>query len=134
MYLLDTNIISEFVKKKPSKNLIDKVGAVPSASLYTASICVMELRYGALRMPGRADLWGNIEQRIISKLTILDFAYREAIKAAEVLRDLHAAGEPVGIEDVMIAAIALTNSLVVVSANTKHFSRIADLQLENWLI
>ena len=134
MYLLDTNIISEFVKKKPNKNLIGKVEAVPSASLYTASICVMELRYGALRTPGRADLWGNIEQRIISKLTILDFAYREAVKAAEVLRDLHAAGEPIGIEDVMISAIALTNSLVVVSANTKHFSRIADLQLENWLI
>ncbi len=134
MYLLDTNIISEFVKKKPNKNLIGKVEAVPSASLYTASICVMELRYGALRMPGRADLWDNIEQRIISKLTILDFAYREAVKAAEVLRDLHAAGEPIGIEDVMISAIALTNSLVVVSANTKHFSRIAGLQLENWLI
>ncbi len=94
----------------------------------------MGLRYGALRTPGRADLWDNIEQRIISKLTILDFAYREAVKAAEVLRDLHAAGEPIGIEDVMISAIALTNSLVVVSANTKHFSRIADLQLENWLI
>lgn len=134
MYLLDTNIISEFVKKKPNKNLIDKVGAVPSASLYTASICVTELRYGALRMAGRADLWGNIEQRIISKLTILDFTYREANKAADVLRDLHVADEPVGIEDVMISAIALTNSLVVVSANTKHFSRIADLQLENWLI
>ena len=134
MYLLDTNIISEFVKKKPNENLIDKVGAIPSACLYTASICVMELRYGALRMPGCADLWGNIEQRIISKLTILDFTYREAVKAAEILRDLHAAGQPIAIEDVMISAIALTNSLVVVSANTKHFSRIANIQLENWLI
>ena len=67
-------------------------------------------------------------------MTILDFGYREAIKAAGILRDLHAVGEPIGIEDVMISAIALTNSLAVVTANTKHFSRIADLQLENWLI
>ncbi len=122
MYLLDTNIISEFVKKKPNTN-----------SLYTASICVMELRYGALRTPGHADLWGDIERRVISKLAILDFGYGEAIKAAEVLRDIHAAGEPIGTEDVMISAIALTNTLAVVGANTKHFSSIADLQLENWL-
>lgn len=59
MYLLDTNIISEFLKKKPNKNLIGKVEAVPAASLYTASICVMELRYGALRTPGHDDKVGG---------------------------------------------------------------------------
>ena len=49
MYLLDTNIVSELVKKSPNDNLKLKLEKVPSASLYTSSICVMELRYGALR-------------------------------------------------------------------------------------
>ena len=48
MYLLDTNILSELVKRKPTRNLMRKLGLAPPASLYTASVCVMELRYGAL--------------------------------------------------------------------------------------
>ena len=71
MYLLDTNILSELVKKNPNKKLIDRLETVPSASLYTASICVMELRYGTLRMENGADLWAKIQNKIISKLQIL---------------------------------------------------------------
>ena len=134
MYLLDTNILSELVKKNPNRNLINRLEPVPSAFLYTASICVMELRYGALRMENRLDLWTKIQERIISKVRILDFAYEEALKAAEILFELRSAGRPIGIEDIMIGSIALSNGLVVVSANTKHFSRIAKLVVENWLL
>ena len=56
MYLLDTNILSELVKKNPNRNLINRLEPVPSAFLYTASICVMELRYGALRMGNRLNI------------------------------------------------------------------------------
>lgn len=134
MYLLDTNILSELVKKDPNRNLINRLEGIPSASLYTASICVMELRYGVLRRGNPSDLWSRIEKLILSKLRILNFSYKDALKAAELLSELHSIGQPIGIEDVMIASIALTNALVVVSANTKHFSRITDLKSENWLL
>ncbi len=58
------------VKKNPNRNLIDRLEPVPSAFLYTASICVMELRYSALRMGNRLDLWRKIQERIISKVRI----------------------------------------------------------------
>lgn len=134
MYLLDTNILSELVKKKPNNNLIGRLETVPSASLYTASICIMELRYGALRIENGANLWAKIQKRIISKLRVLCFDYKEALKAAEILCELYSVGQPIGIEDVMIASIAMSNGLVMVSANTKHFSRIPELPLENWLL
>lgn len=134
MYLLDTNILSELVKKNPNKNLMIRLESIPSASLYTASICVMELRYGVLRRGNPSDLWSKIEKSILSKVRILNFYYKDALKAGEVLSELHSIGQSVGIEDVMIGSIALSNGLVVVSANTKHFSRIPDLKLENWLL
>lgn len=134
MYLLDTNILSELPKKSPNKNLILRLEGIPLASLYTASICVMELRYGALRRGNPADLWSKIEKSILSKVRILNFSYKDALKAAELLSELYSIGQPIGFEDVMIGAIALSNCLVVVSANTKHFSRITDLKSENWFL
>ncbi len=134
MYLLDTNILSELLKKSPNKNLILRLEGIPLASLYTASICVMELRYGALRRGNPADLWSKIEKFILSKVRILNFSYKDALKAAELLSELYSIGQPIGVEDVMIGAIALSNCLVVVTANTKHFSRITDLKSENWLL
>ena len=134
MYLIDTNVLSELVKRKPNPNLIAKIKEIPSASLCTASVCVMELRYGALRRGNPDDLWLNIQQRIISKLRILDFSYNDAMKAAEVLHELYSIGKPIGIEDVMIGSIALSHGLTVVSANTKHFSQIPNLRVENWFL
>ena len=134
MYLLDTNILSELVKKNPNKKLIDRLETVPSASLYTASICAMELRYGTLRMENGADLWAKIQNKIISRLQILNFTYKEALKAAEILYELLSVGRPIGIEDVMIASIALSNRFIVVSGNIRHFSRVPNLPVENWLL
>jgi tRNA(fMet)-specific endonuclease VapC len=134
MYLLDTNILSELLKKHPNKNLINKLENLPSTSVYTTSICVMELRYGALRRGNHSDLWSKIEKFILSKVHILNFSYKDAMKSAEILFELHSKGQPIGIEDVMIGSIALTNGLELISANTKHFSRIPNLKIENWLL
>ncbi len=134
MYLIDTNILSELVKKAPNRNLIEKIKDVPSASLYTTSVCIMELRYGALRRGNPEDLWLKIQQRIISKIRILDFSYTEAMKAAEILYELYSAGQPIGIEDIIIGSIALSHGYAVVTANTKYFSRISNLRVENWLL
>jgi tRNA(fMet)-specific endonuclease VapC len=93
----------------------------------------MELRYGALRREDGGVLWSKIQENIISKLQILSIGYKEALKAGEVLYRLLSIGKPIGVEDVLIGSTALSNDLIVVSANTKHFSRIPDLTVENWL-
>jgi tRNA(fMet)-specific endonuclease VapC len=134
MFLLDTNIISELIKKQPNSFLLERMESVSQASLHTVSVCAMELRFGALRVPNSVELWTKIQKRVLSKIQMLSFGYQEAMKAAELLAALYASGRPIGIEDTMIASTALTNGLIVVTANTEHFSRIPGLQSENWLL
>jgi predicted nucleic acid-binding protein len=134
MFLLDTNIISELIKREPNPHLLVRMEDIPDASLCTASVCVMELRFGALRVPNGEALWNRIQKRILSRMQIQSFGYQEAMKAAELLAVLYASGRPIGIEDTMIASTALSNALIVVTANTEHFSRIPGLQSENWLL
>jgi len=134
MFLLDTNIISELIKKQPNPHLLERMEDVPGTSLHTASVCTMELRYGALRVPNSEALWTKIQKLILSKIQILPFGYQEAMKAAELLAALYSSGRPIGIEDTMIASTAIINGLIVVTANTQHFSRIPGLQSENWLM
>jgi predicted nucleic acid-binding protein len=88
----------------------------------------MELRYGALKRGNPSDLWTKIEQQILPRIRILSFSYKEAMKAGDVIHHLYSIGQPIGIEDIMIASIALC----IVSANTKHFLRVPDLRTENW--
>jgi tRNA(fMet)-specific endonuclease VapC len=132
MYLIDTNVLSELIKKNPDPNFMAKLRTTPADALFSASICIMELRYGALKRGNPSDLWTKIEQQIVAKIRILPFSYKEAIKAGDLIHHLYSIGQPIGIEDIMIASIALSNGLTVVSANTKNFSRIPDLKTENW--
>jgi predicted nucleic acid-binding protein len=134
VFLLDTNIISELIKKQPNPYLLERMEDVPDASLHTASVCAMELRFGALRVTSSEALWTKIQKRILSRIQILHFGYQEAMKAAELLAALYASGRPIGIEDTMIASTAISNGLIVVTANTEHFSRIPGLPSENWLL
>lgn len=134
MFLLDTNVISELIKRQPNTHLMARMEDIPDALLYTASVCAMELRFGALRVPNGEALWAKIQKRVLSKIQILSFGYQEALKAAELLAALYVSGRPIGIEDTMIASTALSNALIVVTANTEHFSRIPGLQSENWLL
>ncbi len=134
MYLLDTNMLSEIIKKTPNQNFSEKLRTIPSLAFFTATICVMELRYGAIKRGNPSGLWSRIEQHVLSKVRILDFSYREAVKAGELIHQLYSLGQPIGIEDIMIGSIALSNELIVVSGNTRHFQQIPGLQVENWLL
>jgi tRNA(fMet)-specific endonuclease VapC len=132
MYLVDTNMLSELIKKNPDPNFMGKLRTTPSEALFSASVCIMELRYGAVKRGNAGDLWAKIEAQILPRIRVLSFSYKEAVKAGELIHHLGSIGQPIGIEDVMIASTALCNGLAVVTANTKHFRRVPGLKIENW--
>ena len=133
MYLLDTNILSELIRKKPNANLMVRLRGKPARELYTSSICVMELRYGSM-LRGDANLfWQRISQEIISAVKILPIGEKEATIAGDILAELRSEGRMIGIEDVLIAASAKKNGFRMVTGNIRHFTRIKGLQVENWL-
>ena len=135
MYLLDTDILSNLIKRSPSTALIAKLASVPPEQQFTSSITLGELLYGAHRLaPNLANLLRQIETRLIPNLPILPFDASAARHYGEVRAWLERRGTPVGDADLRIAAIALARGLTVVTANTRHFRRIPRLPVENWLV
>jgi tRNA(fMet)-specific endonuclease VapC len=133
MYLLDTNILSELIKKHPSPSLLSRLRSQPSHTLFTSSICIMELRFGAALRSDHAVFWSRVKNHIISRVGVVPFSDGDALVAGDILAEMRKAGHSIGLEDVLIASSALTNRYVLVTANTRHFSRIQGLKIENWL-
>ena len=131
-YLLDTNVLSELLKKRPQPAVVRSLNVIPAEDLFTASICVMELRRGARRHPGAERLWGRIERELLARVSILAFGEREAVLAGDIGAELATGGQPVGTEDVLIAATAMAHGLVVATRNAGHFSRVKTLRVINW--
>jgi tRNA(fMet)-specific endonuclease VapC len=113
--------------------MLAKLASLPPDVLFTSGITVMELRSGAMRRTPDGRLWIQIQERILSRVKPLGFTYKEAVIAGDILTSLYAAGQPIGAEDVMIGAVAMSNGLTLVSGNIKHFSRIAGLKVESWI-
>ncbi len=133
MYLLDTNILSELIKKRPNPYFLTKILSKPSQSLFTSSICVFELRFGSALRNDFHAFWTKIMNEIIARITVLPFGENEALMAGDILARLQKSGEKIGLEDIFIAATAITNNSTLVTANIRHYSRIKDLKIENWI-
>jgi len=134
VYLLDTNILSEVLKKRPNALLIERLTKNAQASQFTSCICVLELRYGTQRRPDHELFWRRIRAELLSRITVLDLTENVAVIAGDLLALLERRGEPIGLPDILIAATALANRLTVVTANTRHFRKIPNLKIENWLV
>ena len=133
MYLLDTNILSEVLRKRPNARLMERLGKTPRASQFTSCICALELRYGSRRRQDHELFWERIRTQIFPKVTVLGLSEKETVTAGDLLALLDRRGEPLSLPDVLIAATALEAGLTLVTANTRHFQRIPNLKIENWL-
>jgi tRNA(fMet)-specific endonuclease VapC len=133
MYLLDTNILSELMKKRPNPALLSQIRAREPHQLFTSCVCVMELRYGSGLRDDFQGFWQKLERRIIAKIQVIPISEKEALRAGDILAEMEKAGTVIGMEDVLIAASALANQCIMVTTNVRHFSRIKDLAVENWL-
>ena len=132
MYLLDTSTLSELIKRHPNTGLMERLRQQSPVALFTAVICVMELRYGVSLRPDHEAFWRRVEREILSRVQVLDFGEQEALAAGDLLAHLRRTGRPVGLEDVLIGATARTHGYVVVTHHLKHFTRLPDVRVEDW--
>ncbi|MDQ3302527.1 MAG: type II toxin-antitoxin system VapC family toxin [Actinomycetota bacterium] len=134
MYLLDTDILSNLMKRSPSSALVAKLVRVPPEEQFTSSITLGELVYGAHRLRERtAILMQKIEDALLPNLTVLAFDTAAARRYGEIRAELERLGTPIGDADMRIASIALSHGLRVVTGNERHFRRVPELEIENWL-
>ena len=133
MFLLDTNILSEIIKKQPNQNLLSQIRTKSSQELFTSSICIMELRLGSALRDDFEAFWLKIDEEIVSRVQIIPIGKREAMMAGDILAEMRKTGKTIGMEDALIAASAMMNQCIMVTANALHFSRIQGLTVENWI-
>ena len=76
-YLLDTNVISELLKKRPNPRVVERVRALRMEELATSVVRAMELRYGAARHPRGTMLWARISREVLPLMRMLPFGLEE---------------------------------------------------------
>jgi len=129
-YLLDTNIVSDLVRN-PQGKVAQHIRKVGEAQVCTSIIVAAELRYGAAKK-GSPRLSAQLEA-VLGALEVLPFEV-PADAAYGLLRTrLEKAGRPIGANDLLIAAQALTLGYTIVADNEKEFAHVEDLRRENWL-
>lgn len=132
MYLLDTNILSEMVRKKPNANVRTRLVGSSVEDCHSSVICRCELRYGAFLREDGPLFWKRLQAGILSLPTWLPVSVSVADGAASLAAELERQGKRLDTHDCLIAATALEKDLTLVTRNTKHFQRICGLRLENW--
>ena len=127
-YLLDTNIISNIVKPKPSDSLLAWMAAQRDVDLFIASLTVAEIRRGILEKPrgkkrDALDAWfsGPEGPQALFAGRILPFDDKAGLVWARLMAEAKAAGCPRGGLDMIIAAVAGSNDCVVVTDNERDF-------------
>jgi tRNA(fMet)-specific endonuclease VapC len=129
-YLLDTNIVSDLVRS-PQGRITRRIRRVGEARVCTSMIVAAELRYGAAKK-GSDRLAAQLEA-VLNVLEILPLEVPADATYGAIRARLEKAGEPIGANDLLIAAQAVALGHSLVSDNEGEFARIPQLQCENWL-
>jgi tRNA(fMet)-specific endonuclease VapC len=132
LYLLDTNIISDIIRNKEG-SCRRRLAALNAEAddVCTSMVVSAELRFGALKK-GAPALTRRIEEALAS-MTIHPLTGEVDRIYAEIRAGLELAGQPIGANDLWIAAHALSLNAILVTDNQAEFARIPRLQIENWI-
>jgi tRNA(fMet)-specific endonuclease VapC len=129
-YLLDTNIISDIIRN-PDGHAARRIEQAEPKKVFTSIIVASELRYGCTKK-GSPKLLAKVET-ILEMLPVLPLDIPADAEYGGIRAELEAAGQPIGMNDLLIAAHAYALGLTLVTDNMREFSRIRGLNVENWL-
>jgi len=128
-YLLDTDICIHALKTR-NATLVEAFTA-HDGRMAVSDVTLYELYYGAERYDDPATRIAVIEN-FAARLEILPFDSRAALQAGNIRARLERQGQIIGAYDLMIAAIARSQGLVLVTGNVREFERVEGLRVERW--
>ena len=130
-YMLDTNIIAYARNQRPEEVLL-RFRSYRPEDLCISAITMAELEYGVSNSswPERNRL---ALLTFLSGIEILPFDASAAKEYGQIRYELKKKGQPIGANDLLIAAHAKSLALTLITNNTKEFSKVEGLNLENWL-
>lgn len=127
-YLLDTNIVIAISKRHPG--ILDKLRQHQPGDFALSAIVYFELAYGAHHSQKAAENLHILEQL---PFDILPFGQNDAWHAGQIRADLKRKGTPIGVYDILIAGQAIARERILLTNNTREFSRVKGLRFEDWL-
>ncbi len=130
-YMLDTDTCIYLINKK-SPVLFQKIISKPSNLFALSSVTASELLYGVAKSKHRVANLKALDDFFMS-FSILAYDHKAAKEYGDLRADLETKGKPIGPLDMLIAAHAKSQSLVLISNNQREFSRVKGLKTENWL-
>jgi len=130
-FLLDTNICIYLIKQKPL-HVYEKFITLSIGSVGLSTITVSELTYGVTKSSNPEKNRDALEQFLLP-IESLDFDMNAAIEYGKIRTYLEKKGTPIGPLDTLIAAHAKSLNVILVTNNTREFSRVPHLSIQNWV-
>ena len=129
-YLLDTDIVVFFLRNK--KNIAEHLALLSPNDIFVSEVTVAELEYGN-RCSGRYEENKWMVDRFLSSVNIVPFSDAIHLYAEERYR-LRMLGQSIEDFDLLIGCTAVSDNLIMVTNNAKHYLRIKDIRIENWVV
>ena len=129
-YLLDTNIVLYVLKRRPVEVL--STFNTNASRMAMSSVTLAELLHGAEKSSRVSENLAAIED-FCSRLAVLPYGPKAAQHYGAIRAALEKHGQPIGVNDMHIAAHARSEGLVLVTNNMGEFARVPALEAENWV-
>ena len=130
-YLLDTNIVIYVIKRRPPQAL--DIFNQHAGRMAISAITLAEMHHGVEKSSDPAANLAVVED-FCSRLEVLPYAAKAAQHYGAIRSALEKQGQPIGVNDLHIAAHARSEGLTLVTNNLREFERVPALQLENWAV
>jgi tRNA(fMet)-specific endonuclease VapC len=130
-YLLDTNIVIYVIKRRPVEVL--QTFNANANRMAISVVTLAELLHGAEKSSQPASNLAVVED-FCSRLQVLPYTPKAAQHYGSIRAALEIIGQPIGVNDLHIAAHARSEGLVLVTNNAKEFAKVPALQIENWVV
>jgi tRNA(fMet)-specific endonuclease VapC len=130
-YLLDTNICIYIAKKRP-REVYQRLDALSVGDVGMSLITYGELRFGAEKSQYKEIALEKLKQ-LKSYIPVVLPTAETAENYALIRSYLEKNGQPIGNNDLWIAAHALSLNTILVTNNTREFLKVPDLLVENWV-
>lgn len=129
-YMLDTNICIYAMKNKPEQ-VLHRLKDHLHGGLYISSITLAELQHG-VEKSAHPEKNAAALLRFISIMEVLPFDDLAAVEYGKICANLQRKETPIGTMDMLIAAHAITEDMILVTNNVREFERVEGIMIENW--
>jgi tRNA(fMet)-specific endonuclease VapC len=132
-FLLDTNVCIALMNKSPASVRTRFDEEIDKASVaHVSSVTLFELWYGISKSQRRDFNARILAGFLAGPVSLLPFEGEDARFTGELRAEMDSIGRPIGQYDLLIAGQAMRHKMTLVTANTREFGRIKNLQWQDW--